>query len=402
VILDALIVGGGPAGGTAAVLLARKGLRVMVADKASFPRRKVCGEYISATTWPILEELGVAAGLAARAGPPVERVGLFARDVSIDAPMPKCKWGQARLPDRHGEALSRGTFGRATVPDPVYICGRAVGREILDATLLERAAREGAQVLQHAAVEALHRDGGIFIAKVGDWTVRARRVVMACGSWERGPFTPRLAPRASDLLGFKARFSRARLPSGLMPLVLFPGGYGGLVHTDAGEVSFSCCIRRDALGRARGSYPGGAGAAVLAHAMKHSRALREALGEARVEGAWLSAGPIRPGIRHLIDQGMERVGNAAGEAHPLVAEGISMAIQSSWLLARHWDDPRSYARAWRETFAARIRASSLFMTLTVPALPSRASIAVMKRSPAVLTWGARWSGKARMPQAHAA
>lgn len=374
-ILDALIVGGGPAGGTAALLLGRKGLRVMVADKATFPRRKVCGEYISAPTWPILEELGIAAELAARAGPPVERVGLFARDVSIDAPMP--------------------------APDQPQAFGRAIGREILDAALLERAARDGAQVLQRSSVESLHREGELFVATAGDWTVRARRVVLACGSWERGPFTPRLATRASDLLGFKARFAQASLPAGLMPLVLFRGGYGGLVHTDAGEVSFSCCIRRDALAQARRSHAGSAGEAVLAHAMRHSRALRETLGEARVEGAWLSAGPIRPGIRRAIDNGMLRVGNAAGEAHPLVAEGISMAIQSSWLLARHWDDPQAYARAWRETFTARIHASSLFMTLTVPALPSRASIAVMKRSPAVLTWGARWSGKARMPQAHA-
>ena len=99
---------------------------------------------------------------------------------------------------------------------------------------------------------------------------------------------------------------------------------------------------------------------------------------------------------------MVRVGNAAGEAHPLVAEGISMAIQSGWLLARHWEDPDAYARAWRETFAARIRASSLFAALTVPPLPSRASIAVLQRSPAVLTWGARWSGKARIPQRRAA
>jgi len=64
--------------------------------------------------------------------------------------------------------------------------------------------------------------------------------------------------------------------------------------------------------------------------------------------------------------------------------------------------PDAYARAWRETFAARIRASSLFAALTVPPLPSRASIAVLQRSPAVLTWGARWSGKARIPQPRAA
>jgi flavin-dependent dehydrogenase len=187
-----------------------------------------------------------------------------------------------------------------------------------------------------------------------------------------------------------------------MPLVLFPGGYGGLVHTDAGEVSFSCCVRRDTLALARRRCGGGAGDALIAHAMSHCRALREALEGAWRHGAWLSAGPIRPGIRGAFDGGMLRVGNAAGEAHPLVAEGISMAIQSAWLLAQCWDrGPQAYARAWHETFAGRIRASSVFAALTVPPARSRASVAILERLPAVLTLGARWSGKARMPQARA-
>jgi 2-polyprenyl-6-methoxyphenol hydroxylase-like FAD-dependent oxidoreductase len=172
------------------------------------------------------------------------------------------------------------------------------------------------------------------------------------------------------------------------------------VHTDAGEVSFSCCIRRDALVRARERFEANAGEVVLAHATAHCRALREALAGAWRVGAWLSAGPIRPGIRGAVDEGMLRIGNAAGEAHPLVAEGIGMAIQSAWLLARTWDrGPQAYARAWHASFASRIRASSVFAALTVPPARSRASIAVMERLPAVLTLGARWSGKASVPEA---
>ncbi|HEY4999307.1 MAG TPA: hypothetical protein VII36_09195, partial [Usitatibacter sp.] len=220
----------------------------------------------------------------------------------------------------------------------------------------------------------------------------------------------RVASRGSDLFGFKARFAGARLPAGLMPLLLFPGGYGGMVHTDAGEVSFSCCVRRDALHALRLERPGlAAGDALLAHVQRECRAAREALLGARRAGPWLSAGPIRPGIRTLASGGIFAVGNAAGEAHPLVAEGISMAIQSAWILAsilarrphgalsRQEIDAagREYAARWRAQLATRVRAASLFAALTARPSGARASAAAVATLPRLLTWGAQWSGKAR-------
>jgi flavin-dependent dehydrogenase len=77
-----------------------------------------------------------------------------------------------------------------------------------------------------------------------------------------------------------------------------------------------------------------AGAAVLAHAMKNCRGLREALEDAICEEQWLAAGPLRPGRREAREDGYFAVGNAFGEAHPIVAEGISMAVQSAWLFVR--------------------------------------------------------------------
>src|ERR1700693_4818415 len=82
---DAIIVGGGPSGATAAVLLAQAGWRVAVVEKTRFPRRKVCGEFISGTTWPLLRQLGVAGPLMEIAGPLVRRVGVYSGKTMVTA-----------------------------------------------------------------------------------------------------------------------------------------------------------------------------------------------------------------------------------------------------------------------------------------------------------------------------
>ena len=55
---DAVVVGAGPAGSAAATLLAGYGRKVLLLDKDSFPRPKVCGEFLSADAVPSLERLG--------------------------------------------------------------------------------------------------------------------------------------------------------------------------------------------------------------------------------------------------------------------------------------------------------------------------------------------------------
>jgi len=55
--VDALIVGAGPAGATAGYVLAREGLKVLILDKARFPRQKICGGLVTWKTLRVLEEI---------------------------------------------------------------------------------------------------------------------------------------------------------------------------------------------------------------------------------------------------------------------------------------------------------------------------------------------------------
>jgi flavin-dependent dehydrogenase len=318
----------------------------------------------------------------------VRRVGVFANDVQLAATMPTT----------------------ANAPDP---WGRALGREHLDLLLLQAAARAGATIRQPAKVTALRRDDVGFVAaaaaKETVTEVAARLVIAANGSWERPPAPLPALPghRASDLLAFKAHFRQCDLATDLMPLIVFPGGYGGMVHSDGGRVTLSCCVRRDQLQQCREQHATPhAAEAVLRHIERSCAGVRRALKHATLDDAWLSAGPIRTGLRRRYADGIFFVGNAAGEAHPVVAEGISMAMQSAWLLCRqlvarrpmtepHQIDTagRAYDAEWKAAFVPRIAAAAAFAHgamrpgVVAPLLP------LLKLFPQILTFGARLSGK---------
>jgi flavin-dependent dehydrogenase len=389
---DALVIGGGPGGATAALLLAQAGWSVVLVERKVFPRRKVCGEYLSATNWPLLKLLGLAEAFGEMAGPSVTRTAIFVGRTSVQADLPRPRDGP---------------------------WGRALSREHLDSLLLARAASAGVDVRQPWRCAELRREGNGYACRIESQAtrqsveLRAGLVIAAHGSWELGPLVTQPQPVAAhphDLLAFKAHFRDASLPPGLMPLLSFTDGYGGMVQCDHGQTSLSCCLRRGRLERLQRADGETAGEAVLRHILISCPAVRPVLDKAIRDEPWLSSGPIHPGLRPCYRDGIFVVGNAAGEAHPVVAEGISMAVQSACLLTRRLitarmklherhvaeNVGRQYQAEWRRCFAPRIRAAAAVAHWAMHPQWVAATVPLLRRCPRLLTWGARLSGKARL------
>jgi flavin-dependent dehydrogenase len=412
---DALIIGGGPAGTSAAIGLATAGWRVSLVEQHAFPRQKVCGECIAAGNFPLLDELGVGCEVRRFAGPALKQTGWMDSDRTVIAAMPRCVSGSDEY-------------------------GRALGRDVFDALLLDRARAVGVMVFQPARVRSVRGHTGDFRCDIVEThgkrqgrgtdrrssTLVSTLIIDARGSWESGPrfeiastiLDPSLAPkREADLFAFKACFANSSLPVGFLPVIATSGGYGGMVVSNDERTTVALCLRRDVLRLIRGRYRGvPAGIAVEMHLRESCDGVNDALRNGARQGTWLTVGPLRPGIRLSESPGIYRVGNAAGETHPLVGEGISMALQSSRMLVAslliHADRTREacplslahhvYANAWRAAFRSRLRFAAGYAHIAMRPTLSAPVGTALRRWPRLLTTAARFAGKARPALLHSA
>ncbi len=389
---DVVIVGAGVAGSATAIQLARAGLDVVLVERQRFPRRKVCGECVSANCLHLLDELGADVPV----GPPLETVVLAAGQNSVAAPLPPTPLGRHRW-------------------------GRAIAREALDPALLSVARSAGVQVLQPARVVAVRGGLGESVCCIesldGEQRSRTeiacRAVVSANGSWDT-PLLP-VARAERSLLAFKATFEGSSLRQGRLPVLALPGGYGGMVIGAEGVLTIACCLRTETfLGLRDKRSSGPAGEVVESYLTRECTEVAAALYGARRVSGWIGSGPIAPGVRVAPGQPMFLVGNAAGEAHPILGEGISMALHGASLLAQHLaalhrldaEQLRSaqgaYARAWQRRFTGRVLASRAAVALAMRPTLAPALLPALRRWPALLTLLARAGGKAQFPVAQPA
>lgn len=333
---DALIVGGGPAGSTCARALQLAGWNVMVADRARFPRDKICAGWLTPEVFQLLE---LDPGEYRAAGLTLQEISAFRTGLMPVGPSIETRY-----------------------PSPVSY---AIRRCEFDTFLLRRAA---VHLLEETPITTMRRQGDTWIVNE---QIQARILVGAGGHF--CPVARYLQGAHDPVPPIVAKELEFRL-----------NGYASSVREDAPELFFCRDLQGYAWCVRKGDYLNvGIGRRHRADFASHVQdfaaflvATRRAPDTTRCAWPGHAYHASGAGTRPLVAEGVLLAGDAAGLAYPESGEGIKPAIESGVMAARALvsaggrssaEDLRPYETAIRARYPRPRRTPYLLQPLALSA-----------------------------------
>lgn len=284
-VFDVAVVGGGPAGASCAALCAAAGQRVLLLERTTFPREKVCGDCLNPACWSVLERLDLRERLLALPHSrleAVEFIGIHGRPLRV--PIPREPFGEV-----------------------------AVRRSHLDLLLVTRAAELGAEVVQNATVTALRRGWEI---ECGAGNFRAKTLVGADGRNSTVARLLDLLPAAhKDRVAIQTHFPAPKGFGEKVVMRLLVQGYCGAASVGEGLLNLCLVSRPQSL------------AAIKDWATAHF-SLPD-------DQPWRSIAPLARRPVSAAHENLLLIGDAARVVEPFTGEGIYYALASGALAADH-------------------------------------------------------------------
>ena len=317
---DALVIGAGPAGSAAARELARRGAAVLLVDKATFPRAKVCGCCLNGAAMSALEAIGLG-------HIPKECGAIPLRAVKIAA-------------GRHSAAVC--------LPGGVVL-----SREAFDTALIREAEAAGATFRPGTTVNpASWRAGGvsplILSPSGGLRPPLAKVTILAAG------LSGDARPSPTSRIGAGVVVAADHAPDFFAPATIYMatgrGGYVGLVRLEDGRLDIAAAFDA-AFVRSSGGL-GAAAEAVLS-------GVRWPVVAGIERWPWKGTPALTRRLATVAGHRLFAVGDAAGYVEPFTGEGMAWAIASGAAVAplalkaiAGWDD--RLIREWEQTHARLI------------------------------------------------
>lgn len=327
---DVIIIGGGLAGLTSAIHLAQNNFRVLLIEKNSFPKHKVCGEYVSNEVLPYLKSLGFD---------PFE-------------------FGAKRITN-----FELTTHNNKTIKAELPLGGFGMSRYQMDFQLYKLALRQGVSVVKDTVVDVVFENDFFQIQTKSSQSFTSKITIGAFG--KRSNLDTKLQrsfiTKKSPYLGVKIHVS-GDFPENKVALHNFKGGYCGVSKVENDHINLCYITNYEAFKRYKDID------AFQNDVIFKNLALKELFQNSSAEfDKPLTISQISFSTKKPIENHMIMCGDSAGMIHPLCGNGMAMAIRSAQLASGLIIDylqnkihtrtelERKYAKVWNKTFSLRLK-----------------------------------------------
>ena len=324
---DAIIAGAGPSGSLTALLLARQGFKVLLLEKAAFPRMKVCGCCLSGLGVSILKSPDL-------------------QSVLIDANAVPLKMLELRSPSSSSRFMLQG--------------GMAVSREQLDTSLVQSAMRAGASFMPKTLARPGPLAGGescISVLRAGiSSPLHARVLIWAAGLSDAGKMgggEPWIKIEDGSPIGVGCLIDSPEpgFGTGSIYMATSAKGYAGMVLLRDGRMNIGACLRIPKDG-SRPDIP----QSVMQIIEDCGLPLPANLSEVQ----WHGTPPLTRTAQKISAERIFALGDAAGYVEPFTGEGMSWALLAAQTLSpiaasaiQRWDN--RLISSWNNAFAQNVR-----------------------------------------------
>jgi flavin-dependent dehydrogenase len=357
--LDVIIIGGGLAGLCNAIHLSKFGKKVLLIEKNTYPKHKVCGEYISNEVLPYLEFLEIN---------PFDFGAVKIDNFQLSTT--KNKLISAKLP--------LGGFG--------------ISRYQFDFILAEKAKENGVQIL-HDTVTNIHFKEEFFTVETKEnHSFKANMCIGAFG--KRSLLDVKMErdfiQKKSPYLGVKIHV-KGNFPKDLVALHNFKGGYCGVSKVENNSINLCYITSFSSFKKFKNIDD------FQENVVFKNSFLKEIFQNSKA--VWekpLSIGQISFETKKPIENHMIMCGDSAGMIHPLCGNGMSMAIQSAQIASKlilnylkgdiktRNQLEKRYISAWNHQFKWRLKAGHFIAMLFRNDTTADFLLQVLKKIPFVL------------------
>jgi menaquinone-9 beta-reductase len=363
---DALVIGGGIAGGAVATNLAQAGREVVLIERKTAPHDKVCGEFISSEASVYLRQLDIEP--QALGAVRISVLNLFAGHTVVSANLPFPALG--------------------------------VSRRLLDEAILGTASSRGAELRRGRTVRSLRSLDGRWIAELDDGSkISAIDVFLATGKhdlrgWKRPP------GRQNDLIAFKLHWrvtaTQVAALGSRVKLFLFPGGYAGLSLVENGVANLCLVVRRHHFAQFNNKWD-----LLLSALRSEFLPLHQTLaGADACSDRPLAIGSIPYGFVQNRGDGPWRLGDQAAVIPSFSGDGIAIALHSARLAAEYYLAGRTNSQFQSDLarhVSSQIRRATLFSQILVHPKSQAIAMAAAQLVPSLVRITALWT---RIPSQH--